>query len=108
MSSGANKVQAAVNSRVLNVALTLSGELFPQVGAVLVFDVLDDGVPAAVVIDQVAVAGGVDDVEAEAHAILFDDVGDGVDLGGAADGLVGLEAAFGVDEVRGEDGVDEG
>lgn len=34
-------------------------------------------------------------------------MGDGVDLGGLADGLIGGEAAFAVDEVGGEDGVDE-
>ena len=33
---------------------------------------------------------------------------DGVDLGGLPDGLVGLLAPLGFDEVRGEDGVDEG
>ena len=107
MTGRADEVQAAVDPRVLDVALTLGSELFPQVCTVLVLDVLDNGVPAAVVVDQVAVAGGVDDVEAEAHAVLFDDVGDGVDFGGAADGLVGLQAAFGVDEVRGEDCVYE-
>jgi len=35
-------------------------------------------------------------------------VSDWVDLGGAATGFVGFEAALGVDEVRGEDGVDQG
>jgi hypothetical protein len=35
-------------------------------------------------------------------------VGDGVDFGGLADGLVGCEAAFAIDEVGGEDCVDEG
>jgi cephalosporin-C deacetylase-like acetyl esterase len=34
-------------------------------------------------------------------------VGDRVNLGGAADGLGGSEAALAVDKVRGEDGVDE-
>lgn len=56
--------QAAVDTRVLEVPLTLSGELLAEVGTVLVLDVLDNGVPAAFVVDQVAVAGGVDDVEA--------------------------------------------
>ena len=32
---------------------------------------------------------------------------DGVNLSRLAHGLIGLEAALGVDEVRGEDGVDE-
>lgn len=100
--------QAAVDARVLEVALTLGSELLAQVGAVLVLDVLDDRVPAALVVDQVTVAGGVDDVEAQTHAVLLDGVGHGLDLGGLADGLVGLHAALAVDEVRGEDGVDQG
>ena len=108
MARRSNKVQTAVDPGVLDVPLALCRQLLPQIRGVLVLDVLDDGVPAAVVVDEVAVARGVDDVEAEAHAILFDRVGDGVDLSGAADGLVGGEAAFAVDEVRGKDGVDEG
>ena len=102
-----DEVQTAVDARVLDVALPLRGQFLAQVRAVLVLDVLHDRVPAAVVVDQVAVAGRVDDVEAQTHAVLLDDVRDRVDLGGAADGLVGGEAAFAVDEVGGEDGVDQ-
>ena len=97
-----------MNPRVLNVPLALRRQLLAQVRAVLVFDVFDDRIPAAVIVHEIAVAGRVDDVEAKAHAILLDDVGDGVDLGGAADGLVGRQAAFAIDKVRGEDGVDQG
>jgi hypothetical protein len=75
---------------------------------VLVFDVLDNGVPAAVVVDQITVAGGVHDVQAQTDAVLLDYVCDRVDFGGLADGFVGGETAFAVDEMRGEDGVDEG
>lgn len=35
-----------MNARVLDVAVTLSGELLAEVRAVLVLDVLDDRVPA--------------------------------------------------------------
>ena len=107
VSSRRNKVQAAVDASVLNVPLTLGSELFSQVGAVLVLDVLDDGIPAAVVVDKVAVAWSVNDVQSQAHAVLLDNVGDGVDLGGLADGLVGSQATLAVDEMGGEDGVDE-
>lgn len=100
--------EAAVDAGILNVALTLGSELLAEIGRVLVLDVLDDGIPAAVVVDHVAVAGGVDNIEAETDAILLDDVGNGLDLGSRSDGLVGLEATLGVDEVGGEDGVDEG
>ena len=102
MPSRVDKVQTAVNTGVLDVSVTLCGKLLAKVGAVLVFDVLDDRVPAAVisctrqrgvcggygkasgthgrrgyvpvfVIDLVAVAGRVDDVEPELHAILDND-----------------------------------
>lgn len=99
--------QAAVDARVLEIPLTLSSELFAEVGTVLVLDVLDNGVPAALVVDQIAVTGGVDDVETQTHAVLLDDVRDGVDVGGAANLLVGLEATLAVHEVRGEEGVNE-
>jgi len=102
-----NEEEAAVDARVLDVALALGRELLAQVRRVLILDVLDDGVPAAVIVDQVAVAGGVDNVEAQAHAVLLDDVRHGLDVGGRADDLVRVEAALGLDEVRGEDGVDQ-
>ncbi len=78
---GLDEEQAAVNAGVLNVSLTLGRELLPQVGRMLVLNVLDDGIPAAIVVDQVAVAGRVDDVEPEPDAVLLDDVGNRVDLG---------------------------
>lgn len=71
---GLDEEQAAVDARVLEVTFTLGGELLAEVGAVLVLDVLDDGVPAALVVDQVAVPGRVDDVEAQTHAVFLDDV----------------------------------
>lgn len=107
VTSRANEVQAAVDAGILDVSLTLSRQLFPQVCAVLVLDVLDNGVPAAVVVDKVAIAGSVDNVQAQTDAVLLDDVSDGVDLGGATDWLVGGQATLAVDEMRSEDGVDE-
>lgn len=65
----------------------------------LVFDVLDNGVPAAVVVDKVAVAGSVNNVQAEAHAVLLNYVGDSLDLAGLSDGLCGRKATLGFDEV---------
>jgi hypothetical protein len=99
--------EAAVDAGILDVPLTLGSELLAQIGRVLILDVLDDGVPAAVVVDQVAVAGGIDDVEPQADAILLDDVGNGVNLGGGPDDLLGMETALGLDEARGENGVDQ-
>lgn len=81
--------QAAVDAGVLDIALALSGELLSEVGRVLILDVLHDGVPAPVIVDEVAVAGGVDDVQPQSHAVLLDDVRYGVDLGGGSDHLLG-------------------
>jgi len=63
MATWLNEEQAAVDSGVLQIPLTLSGELLAQIRRVLVLDVLDNRVPAALVVDQIAVAWGVDNVE---------------------------------------------
>lgn len=104
---GLDEEQAAVDARVLDVPLTLGGEFLPQVRGVLVLDVLDDRIPAAVVVDQVAVAGGIDNVQPQTDAVLLDDVRNRLDLGGGADRLIGVEPTLGLDEVRGKDGVDQ-
>ena len=89
MAGRVDEKEAAVDTRVLDVAVADCGKLLAEVRAVLVLDVLDNGVPAAVVVDEVAIAGCIDNVQAQTHAVLFDDVRDGVDLGGASDGFVG-------------------
>lgn len=94
-----DEVETAVDSSVLDIAFSLCGELLAEVCGVLVLDVFDDWVPAAVVVHEVAVAGSVYDIEAETNTILLDDVGDWVDLGGLADRFGGREATLGVDKV---------
>jgi hypothetical protein len=103
-----NEEQAAVNSGVLEITFTLGSEFLAQICRVLVFDVLDNWVPAALVVDQIAVTGSVDNVETETHAIFLDDVGHGLDFGGAADWLIWLQTTLAVHKVGCEDGVDEG
>lgn len=102
-----DKEETAMDASVLDVALALGGELLVQVCAVLVLDVFDNWLPAALVVDQVAIARSVDNVEAQAHAIFLDNVRDGGDLGGGADGLLGRDTTFGLEKVRGEESVDE-
>jgi hypothetical protein len=96
-----------VNTCILDVALSLCSELLAQVRGVLILDVLDDGVPTAVIVDKITIAGGIDNVESKSDTVLFNVVRNGLDLGGLADRLVGLEATLRVDQVRSEDGVDE-
>lgn len=69
-----NEEQAAVDAGILEVALTLGGQLLAEVGTVLVLDVFDNRVPAAFVVDQIAVAGRVDNVEAQTHTVFLDNV----------------------------------
>lgn len=46
MAGGLDEEQAAVDTGILDVALTLSSEFLAQVGGVLILDILDNGVPA--------------------------------------------------------------
>jgi len=75
---------------------------------VLVLDVLDDRIPASIIIDLISVAGCVNDVKPQAHTILLDDVRHGLDFCCRPNGLIGCHATLGVDQVGCEDGVDEG
>lgn len=46
MARGLNEKQAAMDTGILDVALTLSSEFLAKVGGVLILDILDNGVPA--------------------------------------------------------------
>lgn len=46
MTRGLDEEQATVDAGILNVALALCGKFLAEVGRVLVFDVLDDRIPA--------------------------------------------------------------
>ena len=45
VTGGLDEEETAMDAGVLDVAFALGGELFSEVGRVLIFDVLDDGVP---------------------------------------------------------------
>ena len=45
MAGGLNEEKAAMNAGILNVAFSLCGEFFSEVGRVLVFDIFDNWVP---------------------------------------------------------------
>ena len=90
MAGGVDEEETAVDTRVLDVPVTHRGELFTQVGAVLVFDVFNNGVPATsqngskhvcelceyplcvpvFVVDLVAVPRRVNNVQPELHTVL--------------------------------------
>ena len=74
MARGLDEEEAAVDTGVLNVSLTLSCELLSEVCGVLILDILDNWIPASVVVDLIAVPWGVDNVQPQTNAILLDDV----------------------------------
>lgn len=83
--------QTAVNTGILDVAVTLSGKLLAEVCGVLILDIFHDGVPASstlaretmlrvggclipsVVVDLVTVSRSVNNVETQTHAVLLND-----------------------------------
>lgn len=73
----------------------------------LILDIFDNWVPASVVVDLVAIARGIDNVQPQTDTVLLNDVGNSLDLGCSAYWLIGSESSLRVDQVRREDGVDE-
>ena len=47
MSRRLNKEQAAVDTSILDISLALGGKLLAEIGRMLIFDILDDWVPAS-------------------------------------------------------------
>ena len=68
----------------------------------------DNRLPTPLVVDLIPIARRVNNVQLELDAVLGDDVRLLIDLGRLPDGSLIVEPSFGVDEVRGKEGVDEG
>jgi hypothetical protein len=66
---------------------------------VLVLDVLDNWVPASIVVHLVSVAGSINDVESQLHSILLNDVRYGLDFGSGPYWLIGGKSSFRVDQM---------
>jgi len=91
---------------------------------VLIFDVLDDWVPAtgklvqwascvlrylpSVVVDLISVTWCINNVQSQAHTIFFDDMRHSLNLGGRSDRFIRSHSPFRINEVRSEDRVYEG
>jgi len=91
--------EAAMDSGVRNVSLSLGGEFLAEIGRVLIFDVFDNGVPASVIVHQVTVARSVDDAESQSYTVLFDDMRDGLDISGGSRWLIRSQTSFRVDQM---------
>lgn len=73
MTSWVDEEEAAVDAGIDNVLVSHSGELLAEVGRVLVLDVFNNWVPAVFIVDLVAVAWGINNIEAKADAVFGDD-----------------------------------
>lgn len=62
MAGWLNEEQAAVNTGILDITVTLSGKLLSEVRGMLVLDVFHNGVPASIIINLITVSRGVNDV----------------------------------------------
>jgi hypothetical protein len=65
--------QATVDTCILNIAFTLGGKFLSKVRRVLVLNVFHNRIPAPVIVYLVSVTWGIDNIESESDAILFDD-----------------------------------
>jgi len=107
MAGGVDEVQTAVDARVLDVSVTHSRQFLAQVRAVLVFDVFNDSIPASLVVDLVSVTWSINDIEPKLDTVLNNDMGNSLNLRCLPDGLVRGKTTLRVNEVRGENSVDE-
>lgn len=65
----------------------------------LVLDVFNNWIPASIVVDLVSVTWGINNIESQLYTILLDDVRNGLNFGGRANGLIWGESSFGIDQV---------
>jgi len=73
VAGGVDEEECAMDAGVDDILVSHSGELFTEVSRVLVLDVFDNRVPAVFVVDLVAIAWGIYDIETETDSVLGDD-----------------------------------
>jgi hypothetical protein len=103
----ADEVETAVNACVLDVPVSHGGQLLAKVGAVLVLNVLDNRVPAVLVVNLVSVARCVDNVKSEPDTIFDDNMGFALDFSCLPDCLLRVEPALGLNQMGRENGVNQ-
>ena len=108
VAGGLDEVDARVHAVVDDVH-PVDLVLGVEVGVEALVDVVDDGPPRLVVVDEIAEAGRVDDGQPQPHAVLLDVGADGLDRDGLGDDL-GARALLRLGRVqrRVEESVDEG
>lgn len=104
---GLNEEQAAVNASILDIPFTLSSEFLSEVCRVLILNVLDNWVPASVIVDLITITWGIDNVESQTNTILFNNMRNCLNFGGRSYWLVGCKSSFRVDQVWRKDCVNQ-
>jgi len=66
--------EAAVDTGILDISLTLSCELLSEICGVLILNVLDNRIPTSVIVDLITITRGIDNVQPQTNTILLDDV----------------------------------
>lgn len=66
--------EAAVDTGILDISLTLSCELLSEICGVLILNVLDNRIPASVIVDLITITRSIDNVQPQTNTILLDDV----------------------------------
>lgn len=65
----------------------------------LVLNVLDNWIPASIIVDLISITWSINNIKSQLYAILLDDVGYGLDFGGRTNWLIGGESSFGIDQM---------
>ena len=73
----------------------------------LILDVFHDRIPAPIIVDKVAIAWCVNDIQPKPYTVLFNDVRNSLYLGRASDGFVRVQTSFTIDEVRCKYSIDQ-
>lgn len=94
-----NEEQATVNTGILNISFSLGCKFLSEVCRVLIFNVLDNWIPASIIVDLISIAWGIDNVESQLYAVLLDDVGNGLNFGGRSYWLIWGESSLGIDQM---------
>jgi len=63
MARGLNEEKTAMDARILDVSITLSGKLLSEIRRMLIFDVFDNRVPTSIVVNLIAIPRSIDNIE---------------------------------------------
>lgn len=93
MTGGLDEVDTCVHTVVNNVH-TVDSVLSLEVRIEALLNVLDNGAPRVIVVDEVSESGGIDNGQTEANAVLLDISADRLDRDGLGDNVVARSRTF--------------